>query len=109
MSYEREREETVFKLATLGWPLCDIRLLLRNASAAQRLAVAACNRELTTRERERGDRLESGFATIATRNGASARVEGDPRGYVVKLALRDGSYNTLGGLESGWAVPARES
>lgn len=30
---------------------------------------------------------------------------GDPRGYTVKVRLKDGRYNTWGGAEDGWGVP----
>jgi len=30
---------------------------------------------------------------------------GDPRGYTVKVILRNGKYNTWGGAEDGWGVP----
>lgn len=30
---------------------------------------------------------------------------GDPRGYTVKVLLRNGRHNTWGGAEDGWGVP----
>ena len=34
------------------------------------------------------------------------RFHGDPRGYVLKIMLPSGRYNTWGGAESGYGVPA---
>jgi hypothetical protein len=38
----------------------------------------------------------------------SVRIDGDPRGTVVKLMRADGRYNTMGGACTGWAVPIYE-
>lgn len=41
---------------------------------------------------------------IADHYGATVKLGGDPRGYVVKLILASGRHNTWGGAESGWGV-----
>lgn len=41
---------------------------------------------------------------IADRYGATVKLGGDPRGYVVKLILASGRHNTWGGASDGWGV-----
>lgn len=41
---------------------------------------------------------------IADRYGATVKLGGDPRGYVVKLILASGRHNTWGGASEGWGV-----
>lgn len=49
-------------------------------------------------------RIEERVRALAAKNGATVNLSGDPRGYVVKLHLPSGRYNTWGGPESGYGV-----
>lgn len=78
----------------------DVAKLVRASCALERLATAACNRELSDREAKRQAKLEADVERIAKDYGLTAEVCGDPRGYVVKLRGL-GVSNELGG---DWGV-----
>jgi hypothetical protein len=82
------------------------RTLMRYAATAQRYATLECNRGLTTAERERCNANRLRIAAWQVLAGMSVDIDGDPRGYVVKVHFPDGSYNTWGGRESGYGVPS---
>jgi len=84
----------------------EVTRMLQLARGVQRLAVAECNRQLTEREKARQAKLASAVLDLAKGWGIVAHITGDPRGYVVKLMLPGGHYNTWGGPESGWGVPS---
>lgn len=50
------------------------------------------------------DRARAKLQAIADRYGATVKLGGDPRGYVVKLILASGRHNTWGGAADGWGV-----
>lgn len=119
MSYRTEREETIHTLAREGWSLAAIRKLLRAATAAQRAAIDECNGPPSHLRDEHGAR--AWIDALAKRSARAARsvelavkgqphecveIHGDPRGYVVKLKLASGRYNTWGGPDCGWGIPA---
>lgn len=104
MSTRKDREQAIADLTQEGWPLADIRLVLRYATTLTRLAEEECNRILTSREALTIQRLERRIATLAGCHDAKATFSGDPRGYVVKLILPSGRYNTWGGKESGYGI-----
>lgn len=83
----------------------DVRRLLRLAAGYHRLAVEACNRQLTEREMARQAKLRESLEAWGWDFGATICCDGDPRGYVVKIMLPSGIYNTWGGAEEGWGVP----
>lgn len=83
------------------------RLILRNAATLQRLAEAACERELTGRELVQEGRCQRRILDACTPWDIRATVGGDPRGAVVKLILPNGEWNSWGGPESGYCVPTR--
>lgn len=80
----------------------------RDARALQGLAIAECNGDLTPRQKARQRTLTAKVQAYARSIGCEATVEGDPRGWVVKLHWPDlgqnAPYNTWGGVESGWGV-----
>ena len=81
------------------------RRLMRYARTHGRLAETACNRELTPREEKQDGLTERHISELAATVGAAAKFSGDPRGYTVKLAWKDGAHNTWGGASEGWGVP----
>lgn len=86
-----------------GSPYDGLRLL-KLAEAYGRLQVAACERELSRREKSREENIENEIREICERNGVTATFGGDPRGYTVKIHFEDGSYNTWGGKSEGWGI-----
>ena len=107
MSYRRDREDFIARMAQEGMPLATARLILRDAQTVQRIAVAECCRPLFPGEAERSEQAEARIARRAAEYGCTALLSGDPRGYTTKLLLPSGDYNTWGGAECGWGVPAR--
>lgn len=79
--------------------------LRRHARTLSRLAVRACNVGLTEREEARRREAERRVASFAALYGMTVKTDGDPRGYVLKVLLPTGLYNTLGGVSDGWGVP----
>ena len=79
--------------------------LRRHARTLSRLAVRACNVGLTEREEARRREAERRVASFAAFYGMTAKTDGDPRGYVLKVLLPTGLYNTMGGASDGGAVP----
>jgi hypothetical protein len=78
--------------------------LLRLADRLQRYAEAACNYQLTINQEHRVGRLEKRVREICQGWGIGVKFNGDPRGYVVRLMLPNGSYNTWGGKAEGWGI-----
>lgn len=71
-----------------------------NARILARYAVDECNRgELTPRQAKREKRL---IQVLRDFYGDALDVNGDPRGYVVKIKLPSGRYNNWGG--EAWGV-----
>lgn len=75
------------------------------SASLQSLAVKDCNVGLTRRDENRKETLQATIAGHCKILGAKPKFNGDPRGYVVKLILKTGSYNTFGGAEAGYGVP----
>lgn len=130
MSYQKERDQFIAVCVANGLTVDDARAFLRMATTADRLAVAQCNGDWPADNGERQIKTcpdcEIGWAPSSFRAGVcpdcrlTARIEaraeacnikvlvnGDPRGFVVKLILPSGSYNSWGGPEHGWGVPTR--
>ena len=81
--------------------------ILADANTVQRLAVEACNRELSKREEKQTAHAEARIRRRALYAGAEVDLNGDPRGAVVKLRFPTGfPANSFGG--GGWyCVPTR--
>jgi hypothetical protein len=104
MNYQSEREEFCHAMGKNGRTLTESRTILRLANTVQRLAVEACNRELTPEEEKRDkiacEKIAAEFAPWPV------SFQGDPRGAVVKFKKPDGLGNDFGG--DGWSyVPTR--
>ncbi len=102
----RARDEFIAIMTAEGISLADIRAILRDAATVQRLAVEACNRELSSAEVKRDAEACARIVKRAQRWGCSATFNGDPRGACVKLRVPSGRNNDWGG--GGWiCVPTR--
>ena len=78
--------------------------LLILADRLHRYAETACNYQLTPQQEKREKALADRVLAICGGWNVSVKFGGDPRGFVVKLMLPDGSYNTWGGKEEGWGI-----
>jgi len=103
-SARENREEFIARMTEEGVTLEDSRKFLRYAATAQRLAVTACNRELSHTEERRDEANDSRIDALAGKYRFSVR-HGDPRGYAISLILPSGRFNSFGGAECGWGVP----
>ena len=69
-----------------------------------------CNEEMSERRTAYLQRREAQIENRIKAHAAKlpgvtvVKFDGDPRGYVVKLMLASGHYNTWGGTEEGWGI-----
>jgi hypothetical protein len=105
--YTQERDKFLAVALEAGVSLSHAQEMLRLANVIQRHAINACNRETSAAEDERERAACEKLRLIAENHGLGARVDGDPRGYCVKLIFPSGVYNTWGGREEGYGVPTR--
>lgn len=105
------RESTFAKLCALGVSEDDVSLLLRHAHTINRINEIDCSEDLSDRPRyERTIRRQEETATRRIKEICakypnaikSVQIDGDPRGYPVKVQLVSGQFNTWGGAESGF-------
>ena len=92
MSYSADREAFVYRMATCGVPLYDLRIVLRSAGVCQRAAVVDCSvRNETIRDASERANIRAEGAILEALKGSGWRptFRGDPRGYVVHLLHRD--------------------
>lgn len=102
----KDREMFIGEMMREGATYETCRRLLRCAKSIQRHAEAQCNR-VTTEAEDRAYRRCVGRAyDSAATFGAKVRLGSDPRGYCLKLILPSGRFNTCGGAEEGYGVPA---
>lgn len=78
--------------------------LRRTGLRLQRLAVHACNRELSKHEEKEDAELWEHFKILCSDLGCGWHLSGDPRGYVCHIVFSSGRNNTMGGAECGWGV-----
>src|SRR6267142_3141490 len=113
MSRQSERDSFIAIWTKAGGSLSVARLLLHHAATAQRLAEAACNGDWPADNGERkvkicpsceggwvassfrkgvcpSCRMDQIIEALVAQDGFKVKVEGDPRGYVVKVSLPDG-------------------
>lgn len=105
MSYQRNREETIYTLAREGWNLDAIRTLFRLAQAAQNHAINLCNRVVSEKEEKAQERRWERIEELVKQFGCTVDDHGDPRGFVVKIKLKSGISNHWGG--QSWGIPTR--
>ena len=84
-------------------PACTLMRLTRRA---ERYNVLACNGDLTRRQQRAAERVDAQAKGIAEKLGTVLRCDGDPRGFSLKIAFPSGAYNTWGGIQDGWGIPA---
>ena len=125
MSYASEREAFIarilsetecnptppgFTLPSFPQRLDLARSILRDAQVHDGIAVAECNRELTTRDHSRREgcrkRIAAALADLGPGFGV-AEFSGDPRGCTVKIRLPSG-YGDSWGDRTMLCVPVRE-
>lgn len=86
-------------------------LLMRHATTHNRIQEIWCNVEMSERMtkywEKREQQLERRMKEIATGLNMQIDFTGDPRGYTTRVFFPDNSYNTWGGVESGFGVPVR--
>jgi len=75
--------------------------LHRQESTLHRLAETACNRELTHREQDKNDRIESRVRDLLTLYQIPVRFEGDPRGGTIRMSFVSGASNNRGNEDWG--------
>jgi hypothetical protein len=123
MTYSKERDEFIAVCQRNGIDVTTSRKLLSLSKSHKRIQVAICNgpgrcvNYLTQvdevyRKHEEicaidEARVEKRIKEIADRINLKIDCGGDPRGYTVKIHFPDGSYNTWGGVESGYGIPQR--
>lgn len=105
------REATFHTLGALGVSEDDVSLLLRHAHTINRINEIDCSEDLSDRPRyERRIRAQEATAErrikeVCAKYPAailSVQIDGDPRGFPVKLQLAGGKFNTWGGAETGF-------
>lgn len=122
MSYASDREDFIARIiaetCAIDYPdgrpgfkpRIDLaRTLLREAQIHDGIAVAECNRELTTRDRSRREGCRKRIEAALTDLGpgfAVAEFSGDPRGCTVKIRVPSG-YGDSWGDRSHFCVPVR--
>ena len=106
-SKRRDREDFILRMVKEGMPAESARLILRHAATMQRLAVEACNRELSKAEILRDEAAMARILALLAKcpDGFEAKFNGDPRGSVVKIAVPSGYSDDWGG--EGVCVPTR--
>jgi hypothetical protein len=89
------------RLPAAHWTPDTLAGVIRDATRLQSLAVAACNAELTPRQKANQKGAEHRLRAALEPLGVRVDVGGDPRGYVVKLHHPALPPNTWGGREGG--------
>jgi hypothetical protein len=126
MSYQKEREEFIARMVEAFGrdKKRQVELLLRHAKTHGRLEEMSCNGhpaqgdphmpvERINKLQDRWDawiekregQIERRIQQLCAEIGCKVDMNGDPRGYTIKVFLPDNAYNTWGGAESGWGVP----
>lgn len=111
MSHAKDRAAFVAQMAKEGMPADVALAILRDAQVIQTIAVRECSEEMSEAEARRVEKREKEAIERITQRAkpyvSEIKVGGDPRGYCVKLILKSGKYNTWGGPEDGFGVPAK--
>ena len=111
MSYQKDRDEFVAviggEVSNAGDAVALAKLVLRNASIIQSIAVKDCNSPLTDGDRKEDEMAEARITEACKPWGITPTFNGDPRGCCVKLLLPSGRWNSWGGAEDGFCVPVR--
>lgn len=118
MSYAKDRKEFIdvlqeeYKHRKPAEVQALARALMTRASTSERYAVMLSSVEMTAAAQERMEQADAkndaAIEALCKEWGLVPVFSGDPRGYTVKVILPSGRYNTWGGKECGWGVPARD-
>jgi hypothetical protein len=79
--------------------------LLTLADRHQVLETIATNENVGDKFKQEGQELVRALRACIQGPIVGMHLHGDPRGAAVKVVLKSGRWNTLGGKEDGWAVP----
>jgi len=85
------------KIAFIDW-------LFTQARRVQTLNERACNVGLTDKEKKRSDNLDRAIIDRCMEFGMDVHVNGDPRGFPIKLILPNGDHNSM--FERVWGISA---
>lgn len=102
-----ERKHAMNAMERLPFTYEQACAVVRDAARLQSLAVAECNAELTPRQKANQAGAERRLRAALEPLGVRVDVDGDPRGYVVKLHHSALPPNTWGGKESGHGLGGR--
>jgi hypothetical protein len=82
----------------------------RHCRLAEKYCSVAMDEEQLKRHNATEEGIEREIRRTAARLGLTAKFDGDPRGFTVKLhaPVEHHVYNTWGGLESGYGIGANE-
>ena len=107
-TYETDTIEFAFHMGQEGLKYFDeVQTIVRCANTIQRIAVKACNVQLTSADERKDKKAADTILAIVGDYGIRVNFNGDPRGNCTKLILKSGKHNTWGGRESGFAVPTK--
>ena len=80
--------------------------LVNRARTCKQLARTALNDGLTEAQEKRDQSNDAAVMDLASKLGVLLEIQGDPRGFTVKLKTpKSKKYNTMGGVDVGWGVP----
>lgn len=78
-----------------------VEAVMPRAKRSSKLAETACNRQLSAKEQAEDEANDAEIRRLCKDFGVTVRLNGDPRGFVVKFVLPDGRSNDMGGEEWG--------
>lgn len=101
-SLAKERADFIEIMRKEGVDVLTSTLIMRHATTIQRLAVEACNRELTPAEEKRDGQAMARIRKLLEKCETAGKVfaadfNGDPRGCCTKLRVPSGRTNNWGG------------
>lgn len=82
--------------------------ILALADRHQVLAEIACSVNVGDKFEQEDRELSAALKACIGGGIRGIRLDGDPRGFTVKLFLASGKWNSWGGAEAGYGVPTRE-
>jgi hypothetical protein len=83
--------------------------LANRARTCKQLARTALNDGLTEAQEKRDQSNDAAMMDLAGKLGVYLEIQGDPRGYTVKLRTpKSKMYNTMAGVDGGWGVPGSQ-
>ena len=113
MSKSMEREVFVQKMVEEFTPIIGMSSafqygyeLMKLAKVKERYNLLYCNIGLTPGQEANVEKVNSKVRDITEKLHTSIIINGDPRGYALKILLPSKDYNTWGGQEDGGGIPS---